>query len=232
MSSAKYGLLRSVIAAIATLMAATSLHAAPITFTFSGSSTGSLDGVDFGLGDFIITATGDTDFVSSPTGMSEVFTLQHTAASIFIDPEIGGDLVLDFVSPTQTFFNDAANFFGFQLVNGVDNQSSDLLRLNVGNSLDGYQLAGPAGVSGPGELLQWDGIPTFPLDVLVNDGGPDDKVLFFDQASLEVTIEGDFTPVDVGAPSPVPLPAALPLFAGGIGLLGLLGWRRKRMASA
>lgn len=28
--------------------------------------------------------------------------------------------------------------------------------------------------------------------------------------------------------TPVPLPAALPLFAGGLGLLALLGWRRKR----
>jgi hypothetical protein len=29
-----------------------------------------------------------------------------------------------------------------------------------------------------------------------------------------------------------PLPAALPLFATGLGGLGLLGWRRKRKASA
>ena len=29
-----------------------------------------------------------------------------------------------------------------------------------------------------------------------------------------------------------PLPAALPLFATGLGVLGLLGWRRKRKASA
>jgi hypothetical protein len=29
-----------------------------------------------------------------------------------------------------------------------------------------------------------------------------------------------------------PLPAALPLFAGGLGGLGLLGWRRKRKAAA
>ena len=28
--------------------------------------------------------------------------------------------------------------------------------------------------------------------------------------------------------APVPLPAALPLFAGGLGVMGLLGWRRKR----
>jgi len=35
----------------------------------------------------------------------------------------------------------------------------------------------------------------------------------------------------VGAPQ-VPLPAALPLFATGLGALGLLGWRRKRKAQA
>ncbi len=35
----------------------------------------------------------------------------------------------------------------------------------------------------------------------------------------------------VGAPQ-VPLPAALPLFASGLGALGLLGWRRKRKAQA
>jgi hypothetical protein len=29
-------------------------------------------------------------------------------------------------------------------------------------------------------------------------------------------------------PAPVPLPAALPLFATGLGVLGLLGWRRRR----
>jgi hypothetical protein len=36
-----------------------------------------------------------------------------------------------------------------------------------------------------------------------------------------------------GTPIPsVPLPAALPLFASGLGALGLLGWRRKRKAAA
>jgi hypothetical protein len=31
-----------------------------------------------------------------------------------------------------------------------------------------------------------------------------------------------------GSLTPTPLPAALPLFAGGLGVLGLLGWRKKR----
>ena len=32
--------------------------------------------------------------------------------------------------------------------------------------------------------------------------------------------------------SQTPLPAALPLFAGGLGALGLLGWRRMKKAAA
>ena len=35
-----------------------------------------------------------------------------------------------------------------------------------------------------------------------------------------------------GRVEPTPLPAALPLFATGLGALGLLGWRRKRKAAA
>jgi hypothetical protein len=35
-----------------------------------------------------------------------------------------------------------------------------------------------------------------------------------------------------GTLSQTPLPAALPLFAGGLGTLGVLGWRRKRKAAA
>ena len=34
--------------------------------------------------------------------------------------------------------------------------------------------------------------------------------------------------IELNALTPVPLPAALPLLAGGLGLLGILGWRRKR----
>jgi hypothetical protein len=37
---------------------------------------------------------------------------------------------------------------------------------------------------------------------------------------------------DVSLTAATPLPAALPLFATGLGGLGLLGWRRKRKAQA
>jgi hypothetical protein len=38
--------------------------------------------------------------------------------------------------------------------------------------------------------------------------------------------------LNTSAPSTTPLPATLPLFASGLGALGLLGWRRKRKAQA
>jgi len=39
-------------------------------------------------------------------------------------------------------------------------------------------------------------------------------------------------PFSYSPPTQTPLPAALPLFASGLGALGLLGWRRKRKAQA
>ena len=41
-----------------------------------------------------------------------------------------------------------------------------------------------------------------------------------------------FTIGVVAAPGEIPSPAALPLFSSGLGALGLLGWRRKRKATA
>jgi hypothetical protein len=47
------------------------------------------------------------------------------------------------------------------------------------------------------------------------------------------TTDGSGSISSVGdGPAPTPLPAALPLFATGLGGLGLLGWRRKRKATA
>jgi hypothetical protein len=50
----------------------------------------------------------------------------------------------------------------------------------------------------------------------------------------EMISGGDGFAFDYAAISPIiaPLPAALPLFATGLGALGLLGWRRKKKAIA
>ena len=44
----------------------------------------------------------------------------------------------------------------------------------------------------------------------------------------QVFVNPNCTGAGCGNPPAVPLPAALPLFAGGLGVLGLLGWRRKK----
>jgi len=55
--------------------------------------------------------------------------------------------------------------------------------------------------------------------------------------SFDPLVEGEveFRPgivsYPVSPPAAVPLPAALPLFATGLGVLGLLGWRRKRRSA-
>ncbi len=70
-----------------------------------------------------------------------------------------------------------------------------------------------------------DGTATFAIlmNSLAGTGTPFGEPVAFD--FFELTIDG--TPV-----SAVPVPAALPLFATGLGILALLGWRRKRLIGA
>ena len=67
----------------------------------------------------------------------------------------------------------------------------------------------------------------FFLLTLILDGGSEFIADRFGEATDHkvVSLSATFVPV-----SQVPLPAALPLFATGLGALGLLGWRRKRKA--
>ena len=51
--------------------------------------------------------------------------------------------------------------------------------------------------------------------------------LFLNYQGVLPTLPNTIINVTTGAAA-VPLPASLPLFAGGVGAMGLLGWRRKR----
>jgi hypothetical protein len=57
-----------------------------------------------------------------------------------------------------------------------------------------------------------------------------DQIKQFEISGLAEACTGD---CNGGGPGlATPLPAALPLFAGGLGVMGLLGWRKKRKAAA
>jgi hypothetical protein len=62
-------------------------------------------------------------------------------------------------------------------------------------------------------------------DIFVNSGLPG-AIVPDNTGSLLISVSAD------SISSATPLPAALPLFATGLGALGLLGWRRKRKAQA
>lgn len=64
---------------------------------------------------------------------------------------------------------------------------------------------------------------------------PYDFITFFGETVDKIVITSDVALADLKQLSlnPVPLPAALPLFASGAGVMGLLGWwRKKRKAAA
>ena len=55
----------------------------------------------------------------------------------------------------------------------------------------------------------------------------------WERVGTDITHQGPFNAsFSLTGVSGVPLPAALPLFATGLGALGLLDWRRKRKAAA
>ena len=78
-------------------------------------------------------------------------------------------------------------------------------------------------------LIEFETLPIIQLDILTTDifGAPISGVVIPPAATLQFAV--DPTAFDAVA---TPLPAALPLFATGLGALGLLGWRRKRKAAA
>jgi hypothetical protein len=64
------------------------------------------------------------------------------------------------------------------------------------------------------------------LLTIFNDRGSVTATWTANRPGQGLTLTYDYTP----ATTATPLPAALPLFATGLGALGLLGWRRKRKA--
>jgi len=59
-----------------------------------------------------------------------------------------------------------------------------------------------------------------------------DQVNIYDPQGAQVIVNSGPSNSGTFTLTATPLPAALPLFAGGLGVMGLFGWRRKRKAAA
>jgi hypothetical protein len=160
---------------------------------------------------------------------------------------VGASLTLAHISPT----NAATITWDVSVVLGdggsvgglftVDTTAASLLSVNLsttaGSVLPGSLYTGLVGSSITStEVSFLDTTSTISLTLTLNSGS-----LFVPAISLAITaVEFVVCPPDLscnfrggdGTISATPVPAALPLFATGLGALGLLGWRRRRRTLA
>jgi hypothetical protein len=120
-------------------------------------------------------------------------------------------------------------------LDGLEGFSSSQTFGGPGNPPLGTNTLNLSGTStNPTVLGVWTGTGNKQVFLTFGPEDPDDLPAAPDitVASVDGTLSGTFT-FDFTPPvAATPLPAALPLFATGIGGLGLLGWRRKRKVRA
>ena len=209
----------------AALFSGAPANAATIDYIFTGLGTGSLGGTAFGGFpfapdvSFTFTIVGDTGAVTagSPSGPPDngnPFRNVGTSAT-FVSGSLSANLSNTLVNLNN---NNQANTFpsvGF---------------FQTSPSVVGEALGTPAG----GQLGSYDLTTAF---ALISSASPGNFVSFIPQTFA--TDSGDLifnnisalTFEAVVASSETPLPAAFPLFATGLGVLGLLARRRKRKAT-
>ncbi len=152
--------------------------------------------------------------------------LNNVDETVTIGPEIEFGLVDDIRTLGVTYNIDEVNFFdtGFTVSDNVLTESGALpweiklmssafVGLVLLEVFDGFDNGIIGSLIGDTITLKWAGVPEWT-------GVPDGGKIGLRSASFSLL------------PNPVPLPAALPLFAAGLGAMGFMGWRRKRKTVA
>jgi hypothetical protein len=199
----------------------------------------------------LLTAAGCAFFGAAATAQASTFTvtfeqvgLNVVATGIGTIDTTGLTTIPPGVHSTGAFIVPAAG----DIINGSPN----------GTNYDGYtgftgptsfgpgQLTGPS--TGSGDIVGIDNGEFSPARLIVPAGYMSGSPLSDTGTYLNQTLAGllvipgtytwtwdngaDNFILQIGPVTTTPLPAALPLFATGLGALGLLGWRRKRKVAA
>ncbi len=176
--------------------------ASPIDYTETATISGSLNGQSFSNDLFILNDIGDT------ANASKVGLHIWTNAVVlgFSIASVGSGI---FTDSTQVASNNVAPDAGF---GDITKPARILFTINnvFSSSYNLMTSIGPI----TGTALFSSGFPITAGELIIN--------------SVAGAPLPDATFSAVGFQSATPLPAALPLFATGLGALGLLGWRRKR----
>jgi len=192
----------------AVLLSAASALASPITFTFVGTDSGSLGATPFGSSTITITVVADTaNLVSNPCCAATSAVLDNSTVAT-----ISGLGTFTFTSLTEVWWETSLDFGGLGAYNGnpntilgpnlVDVQDSSLAGWNENTSI------GPVIDPTTGFFTQWTFVneETNAGQLIFNNGGS----LSSFQASVAA----------------VPEPTSFLLLCTGLGIFGLLAWRR------
>jgi hypothetical protein len=185
--------------------------ASPVTYTFDGTGSVTLGGTllgdpSTGVDTYSVVFTGDTSTID--TSSSPFFTNFNLTGTFTDGTHI--ETITGKVESNSSLTN--IDFYNTFSTNGLG---------LIDVALAGYALNTSIGPIGPILASSGNLTPTFGGGSFAT-AGSDGDLQFTGSDSLTFTATVNTTP----------LPAALPLFATGLGTLGLLGWRRKRKAAA
>jgi hypothetical protein len=212
----RVGLARNILASLVSILCVAGAEAVPITFTETAIISGSLDGISFTDAGITITGVGDTNnrlhgqtcCYSIP--LTATFTLAGFGSGTFTD-------LTRVVVNQNTLFSNFGEITGRSGAGFSDFTLNTIILWTEGDAFSTYDLLTDISITGAAVLglLFPNTIPTFPTTL-----GP-----------LQI-LTSDPTFTAVASEITTPLPAALPLFATGLGALGLLRWRKKKKAVA